>query len=54
MAAHQLGLKLTDTQRSDVVAWLKTLTGSLPEYYIQPPALPPATERTPSPDDYGY
>ena len=50
MAKYQLGLSLSDYEVSDLVAWLGSLTGSLPTEYIQPPILPKSTEATPPPD----
>jgi hypothetical protein len=32
-----------------IVTWLKTLTGEIPREFVQPPALPPSTARTPKP-----
>lgn len=40
MARHQLGKEVTDQQVSDVVAFIKSLTGDLPRDYITPPPLP--------------
>jgi len=41
MARHQLGLELSRAEIDALVAWLGSLTGSLPERYLQPPTLPP-------------
>lgn len=43
MAEHQLGKKLDDAQVASIVAWLKSLTGTIPEAYIKKPALPGKT-----------
>ena len=50
MAEHQLGKKLNDEEIGSIVAWLKTLTGRIPADYVQKPALPPSTVRTPKPE----
>jgi len=50
MAKHQLGKELAEPQVEDVVAFLKSLTGELPQRYLPPPELPPSTPKTPSPD----
>ena len=50
MAELQLGKKLSEAEVNSIVAWLKTLTGSLPAEYIQKPALPPSTTKTPKPE----
>jgi cytochrome c peroxidase len=50
MAKHQLGRTLTDAEAEDIVAFLKSLTGELPQSTIAAPALPPSTPRTPKPD----
>jgi cytochrome c peroxidase len=49
MGKHQLGLNLAEREVELIVAWLGSLTGSLPEQYIQPPALPPSSPSTPGP-----
>jgi cytochrome c peroxidase len=41
MAKHQLGLELSPAEIDAIVAWLGSLTGTLPERYLQPPTLPP-------------
>lgn len=41
MGRYQLGQALTDEQVADIVAFLGSLTGELPEEYIAPPQLPP-------------
>jgi len=40
MARYQLGRKLSDSEIAAVVAWLKSLTGTIREGYITPPTLP--------------
>ncbi|WP_224243420.1 cytochrome-c peroxidase [Hyalangium gracile] len=50
MARHQLGKTLTDAQVEDLVVFLRSLTGELPERYTTPPELPRSTRRTPRPD----
>jgi len=50
MAKHQLGKTLTDGEVEDVVAFLKSLTGELPQQYISAPELPKSTRKTPKPD----
>ncbi len=42
MAKVQLGRTLNDSEISDLVAFLKTLTGKLPETYVDAPVLPPS------------
>lgn len=48
MAWHQLGRKLQKNETTELVAFLKTLTGKQPEITL--PALPPSGPRTPRPD----
>ena len=48
MGSAQLGAKLTDTDTTIIVGFLKTLTGEQPRVEI--PVLPPHTEGTPLPD----
>jgi cytochrome c peroxidase len=50
MAQYQLGRSLTNAEVSQIVVFLKTLTGKLPEEYIKPPVLPKSTAKTPKPD----
>lgn len=40
MGRHQLGLELSEQEVASIVTWLNTLTGDLPQSYIQKPALP--------------
>lgn len=49
MGKHQLGLNLADAEVESIVAWLKSLTGKLPEAYLTPPVLPPSSPTTPGP-----
>jgi cytochrome c peroxidase len=42
MGKHQLGLDLAPDEVSAIAAWLKSLTGKLPEKYLQAPSLPVA------------
>ncbi|HLV60731.1 MAG TPA: cytochrome-c peroxidase [Fredinandcohnia sp.] len=50
MASYQLGKELKDEEVRSIVAFLKTLTGKIPEEYIAQPELPPSTDKTPKPD----
>ncbi|MDY7228843.1 cytochrome-c peroxidase [Hyalangium rubrum] len=50
MAKHQLGKTLKDSEVEDVVAFLRSLTGELPQHYLAPPELPKSTRKTPEPD----
>jgi len=47
MGASQLGAKLTDKEEDDIVAFLGTLTGELPD--VTYPVLPVRTDATPQP-----
>jgi len=49
MAEYQLGKALQDDEVKAIVAWLNTLTGTIPEAYIVEPELPASTEKTPKP-----
>jgi cytochrome c peroxidase len=49
MAEHQLGRELTPANVNSIVAFLKALTGEIPEEYIKAPELPKSTPRTPKP-----
>lgn len=49
MAEYQLGKKLQPGEVQAIVAWLKTLTGKLPQQIIRKPALPARTSATPAP-----
>lgn len=44
MARYQTGQEPTDAQVTSVVTWLNSLTGQVPEDYIQDPRLPPDPE----------
>lgn len=50
MGEHQLGKTLDDRQVTDIVAFLKSLTGTLPAAYVAKPDLPPSGPKTPKPD----
>jgi cytochrome c peroxidase len=49
MADYQLGRQLKDEEVAAIVTFLKTLTGTVPESYIQKPELPKSTAKTPKP-----
>jgi cytochrome c peroxidase len=51
MAEYQLGKTLTSEQTSQIVVFLKSLTGKIDREYIKAPVLPPSTARTPKPDE---
>jgi cytochrome c peroxidase len=42
MGRYQLGVSLSPAETRSIIAWLKTLTGSLPSEYIQEPSMPSA------------
>jgi cytochrome c peroxidase len=48
MADIQLGMSVTDEEADEIVAFLRTLTGEIPEITI--PILPPSTPSTPKPE----
>jgi cytochrome c peroxidase len=48
MGTAQLGTELNDNQVDAIVAFLKTLTGKIPE--VRYPELPPSTDETPRPN----
>lgn len=50
MGRHQLGLELERDEVLSIVAWLKSLTGTIPATYIKKPELPPSGPTTPKPD----
>ena len=50
MAYHQLGKELSDADARDIVAFLKSLTGEIPQEYIKKPELPVSGEDTPKAD----
>ncbi|MBK8251642.1 MAG: c-type cytochrome [Polyangiaceae bacterium] len=49
MAWHQLGQKLSDQDTTELIAFLKSLTGEIPKEYIAKPELPPSGPTTPKP-----
>lgn len=49
MGAAQLGIKLSDKDEDEIVAFLNTLNGQLPQIVL--PDLPPRTDSTPLPQD---
>ena len=51
MAVHQRGVTVTDAQVKSIDTWLDTLTGAVPNSYIERPQLPKSTSRTPRPSD---
>ena len=51
MGQLQLGKKFTEEEVSQIVAFLKTLTGKQPEFML--PILPPSSNDTPRPDPFG-
>lgn len=50
MAEYQLDQTLSDEDSKAIVSFLKSLTGKLPEAYIQEPQLPESTPETPLPE----
>lgn len=50
MADYQLDKRLSGSDISSIVVFLKALTGNVPVEYIQKPALPRSTPRTPKPE----
>jgi len=50
MAEYELGKTLTPGEISQIVEFLKVLTGRIDEEYIKPPVLPKSTAKTPKPD----
>jgi len=51
MGRLQLGREFSDSEVAQLVAFLKTLTGELPQFAL--PVLPPSTPDTPRPNPYG-
>lgn len=49
MAEYQLGKTLTDQQTTEIVSFLRVLTGRIDPEYIKPPVLPKGTAKTPKP-----
>jgi cytochrome c peroxidase len=52
MAFYQLDRELTDTQVTDITAFMKALTGEIPWDYIAVPEFPPNGPDTPGPYEY--
>jgi cytochrome c peroxidase len=50
MGQLQLGKKFSDEENSQIVAFLKTLTGDQPSFLL--PVLPPSTDKTPQPKPF--
>jgi len=50
MGRLQLGRKYSEQEISDIVAFLKTLTGNQPTFVM--PILPPSTNATPKPNPW--
>jgi len=50
MASHQLGNDLPTEDVDSITAFMKSLTGTIPEDYIKKPALPKNGPKTPKPD----
>jgi len=50
MGRLQLGRKYSEQEISDIVAFLKTLTGDQPTFVM--PLLPPSSNDTPKPDPW--
>jgi cytochrome c peroxidase len=48
MGVSQLGAELDEQQIDDITAFLRTLTGEIPE--VVHPVLPPSTDATPKPE----
>lgn len=50
MGRHQLGKELPEADVRSIVTFLQSLTGPLPQEYIQKPQLPPSSPSTPKPE----
>jgi cytochrome c peroxidase len=50
MAYHQLGRELSDDETALIVAFLRSLTGTIDSEYVAMPALPASGPETPAPD----
>jgi len=50
MGRIQLGKRFSDTENTQIVAFLKTLTGDQPSFLL--PILPPSTDKTPAPKPF--
>jgi cytochrome c peroxidase len=51
MGEYQLGRALTAEETSQIIDFLKVLTGTIDPELIKPPVLPPSTAKTPKPDE---
>lgn len=51
MADYQLGVTLDDAKLKSLLAFLKSLTGTIDQAYIKRPELPPSGPETPAPDE---
>lgn len=49
MGHTQLGVELTDAQADEIITFLNSLTGEVPDYARMLPELPPSTDTTPKP-----
>jgi cytochrome c peroxidase len=47
MARVQLGVTLSDSDTTEIVAFLESLTGELPANFVTEPTLPPGTVKLP-------
>jgi cytochrome c peroxidase len=50
MGRIQLGRTFTEKENTQIVAFLKTLTGDQPNFKL--PILPPSADRTPMPEPF--
>jgi cytochrome c peroxidase len=50
MGKHQLGLELDEAEVANIIVWLRSLKGELPNDYIAEPTLPKSSPNTPKPD----
>jgi cytochrome c peroxidase len=50
MTEYQLGKQLAANELKDLVAFLESLTGDIPQDYVKEPQLPASTAKTPKPD----
>lgn len=51
MGEYQLGKQLAPEETASIETFLKSLTGTIPEEYIKPPALPKSGPKTPKPTE---
>jgi len=51
MGEYQLGRPLTAEETTQIIDFLKVLTGTIDPELIKPPVLPPSTAKTPKPDE---